>query len=156
MLRYEARLKMCKQVAKFGNFKNICLFIAQKNQRGLCWQLQSALYLSEKLEVGGVSKHVSFAVAIKHLISGKQIEISEEGVISHPSWIRYFNSTYKKNCVIVTNMLDKPVFGKVKDILVLPDSSVMFHVNILTTEHFDSHYHAFCVQDTIACDLIEL
>ncbi len=81
MLRYEARLKMCKQVAKFGNFKNICLFIAQKNQRGLCWQLQSALYLSEKLEVGGVSKHVSFAVAIKHLISGKEIEISEEGVI---------------------------------------------------------------------------
>ncbi len=28
-LRYEAKLKLCKQVAKFGNFKNICLSIAR-------------------------------------------------------------------------------------------------------------------------------
>ena len=158
-LRYEVRLKLCKQVAKFGNFKNICFSIAQKNQRWLCWHLQSALYLNEKLKVGGTSTNVPYAeesIAIKHLVSAKGMEMSEEGVVCHPSWVQYFNSTYKKYCIIVTSMSNKPVFGKVQDILVLPDSSVFFLVNILTTEHFDSHYHTYCVRETIACDLIEL
>ena len=96
------------------------------------------------------------SIAIKHLVSAKGMEMSEEGVVCHPSWVQYFNSTYKKYCIIVTSMSNKPVFGKVQDILVLPDSSVFFLVNILTTEHFDSHYHAYCVRETIACDLIEL
>ena len=32
-IRYESKLKLCKQAAKFGNFKNICFSVAQKHQR---------------------------------------------------------------------------------------------------------------------------
>ncbi len=71
-IRYESKLKLCKQAAKFGNFKNICFSVAQKHQRWLCYQLQASRYLSEAPEVGGQSKVLSLGeepVSIKHLLS---------------------------------------------------------------------------------------
>ena len=71
-MRYESKLKVCKQVAKFGNFKNICFSVAnQKHQR---WLLHN--YLSEMPEIGGQSTVLSFreeTVTIKHLLNSLAI-----------------------------------------------------------------------------------
>ena len=51
---------------------------------------------------------------------------------------------------------DLPTFGKVVDLIVLPDNSVYFYVNILTTCHFDQHYHAFVVTENLSGGLVKL
>lgn len=58
--------------------------------------------------------------------------------------------------MIVVNTSHYPLFGKIKDILVLPDNSVFFYVINLITKHFDKHYHAFTVEETMACELVSL
>ena len=158
-MRYESKLKLCKQAAKFGNFKNICFSVAQKHQRWLCYQLQASVYLSEVPEVGGQSTMLSFreeSVAIKHLLDS--IDISDDALICHPTWIKYFNCMYKVNCVLLLTCTHKelPVFGKVIDILVLPDSTVHFYVKSLVTEYFDDHYHAFVVKETLGGKVVSL
>ena len=62
------------------------------------------------------------------------------------------------NCILLLEHVQNelPLFGKVADILVLPDGGVYIHVNILTTEHFDQHYHAYCVTETLAGKLVPL
>ena len=55
-MRHEAKLNLCKQVGKFGNFKNICLSIAMKHQRWMCLQLQSPFFLQFPPECGGKSE----------------------------------------------------------------------------------------------------
>ena len=129
-IRYESKLKLCKQAAKFGNFKNIYFSVAQKHQRWLCYQLQASRYLSEVPEVGGQSKVLSFgeeSVSIKHLLNSSAI--SNDALICHPTWIKYFNSTYKVNCVLLLTYArnELPTFGKVIDILVLPDNTAFLY-----------------------------
>ena len=158
-MRYEAKLKLCKQVAKFGNFKNICLSVAQKHERWLCYQLQGSFYLTEEPLVGGHCRSVRCAeepMCVSHLLAQQGIEISSDASICHPSWVKYFNSTYKINCVVVIRTLHLPVFGKLKNILVLPDNTVLFYVTHLDTKYFDKHYHAFVVEETLACELVPL
>ena len=158
-IRYESKLKLCKQAAKCGNFKNICFSVAQKHQRWLCYQLQASRYLSEMPEVGGKATILSFgeeSVAIKHLLNSSAI--SNDALICHPTWIKYFNCTYKINCVLLLTYTrnELPVFGKVVDILVLPDNTVHFHTKTLITEHFDEHYHAFVVKESLGGEIMSL
>ena len=156
--RYESKLKLCKAAAKFGNFKNICFSVAQKHQGWLCYQLQASTYLADKPEVGGKCNTRSYcdeSVAVRHLLS---TTVSGEAQICHPAWIKYFNCTYMINCILLLEHVQNelPLFGKVADILVLPDGGVYIHVNILKTEHFDQHYHAYCVTETLAGKLVPL
>ena len=128
-LRHEAKLKLHKQVAKFGNFKNVCFSVALKHERWLCYQLQSSLYLTDDLVIGGLCKSVSAAaepVYISQNLTERGISLSSDALISHPSWVKYLNSTIKVNGVIVVNFSHYPLFGKIKDIIVLPDNSVFF------------------------------
>ena len=157
--RYESKLKLCKRTAKFGNFKNICFSVAQKHQRWLCYQLQASRYLSEVPEVGEKSTVLSLreeSLAIKHLLNSSAI--SDDALICHPTWIKYFNGTYKANSVLMLTCThnEVPTFGKVIDILVLPDNTVHFYIKILITEYFDEHYHAFVVKESLGGKIVSL
>ena len=96
------------------------------------------------------------SVCVRHLF--KSSSISDDALICHPTWIKYFNSTYKVNCVLLLTYVnnDLPVFGKIVDLIVLPDNSVFFYVNVLTTCHFDQHYHAFVVTENLCGSLVKL
>ena len=128
-LCHEAKLKLHKQVAKFGNFKNVCFSVALKHERWLCYQLQSSLYLTDDLVIGGLCKSVSAAaepVYISQNLTERGISLSSDALMSHPSWVKYLNSTFKVNGVIVVNTSHYPLFGKIKGIIVLPDNFVFF------------------------------
>ena len=60
-MRMEAKLKLCKRVAKYGNFKNICYSIAQSHQQWMCLQLQSRAFLAMPPEIGGKTDIRTFA-----------------------------------------------------------------------------------------------
>ena len=99
--------------------------------------------------MGGQSTTLSLgeeSVAIKHLVNLSII--SNDALICHPTWIKYFNCMYKVDCVLLLTCTcnELPLFGKVVDILVLPDNTVHFHTKILITEYFDEHYHAYVVK----------
>ena len=47
-----------------------------------------------------------------------------------------------------------PVFGKVVDILVLPDNTVNFHTKTLITKYFDEYYHAFVVKESLGGEIM--
>ncbi len=49
-----------------------------------------------------------------------------------------------------------PTFGKVIDILVLPDNTVHFHIKVLITEYFDEHYHAYVVKESLGGKIVSL
>lgn len=94
------------------------------------------------------------SVSVRYLL--KSSGISDDALVCHPNCI--ILCVYKVNCVLLLRCVqpDLPVFGKVVDILVLPDNSVHFYVNILATKHFDQHHHAFVVSESLSGDLIKL
>ena len=65
-------------------------------------------------------------MCVRHLF--KSSSISDDALICHPTWMKYFNSTYKVNCVLLLTYVnnDLPVFGKIVDLIVLPDNSLFF------------------------------
>lgn len=149
-MRHEAKLKLAKMVSRFGNFKNICLSIAEKHQRWFCYQLQSPrnAFLTTTPEVGGYSYTMHMhdeAVDIRQELNSL---VSDDVLICHPSWVQHFNSTFKKFCVIVVSYGVFPTFGKVQDLMVLPGGEVVFYVTLYETLYFDDHYHAFVILPT--------
>lgn len=49
---------------------------------------------------------------------------------------------YKPSCVVVLRIEEEyPVFGKVEDIYVSDSNVVYFHVQLLSTIQYSSHYH---------------
>ena len=86
------------------------------------------------------------------------MDISDDALVCHPTWIKYFNCTYKVKCVLLLTCTrnELPMFGKVIDILVLPDNSVHFYVKSLITEYFDDHYHAFVVKEILGGKIVSL
>ena len=42
-MRMESKLKLCKRVARYGDFKNICLSVANSHQRWMCMQLHLSM-----------------------------------------------------------------------------------------------------------------
>ncbi len=65
------------------------------------------------------------------------LSVSDDALICHPSWVQHFNSTFKKFCVVVA-YIQQPTFGKVQDLMVLPDGEVVFYVTMYKTLHFDT------------------
>ena len=150
-MRHEAKLRLCKMVGRFGNFKNICLSIAEKHQRWLCYHLQfpHGSFLTESVEVGGRSRCIN-VVEERRDIKEKLclLGVSDDAVICHPAWVLYFNSMFKRSNVIIVKYDEYPVFAKIIDIMSLPDSRIIFCAFLYKTLHFDNHYHAFVVELT--------
>ena len=161
-MRNEAKLKLCKTVGRFGNFKNICLSIAEKHQRRLCYQLQftRGSFLTESVKVGGRSRCINVVEERKDVKEKLNLlGVSDDAVICHPAWVLYFRSVFKCSNVIIVKFDDYPVFAKIIDIMSLPGSRIVFYASLYQTLHFDNDYHAFVVESTtqIVCiSLIEL
>ena len=60
-------------------------------------------------------------------------------------WIKIHGTLYKKPSAIIVGMAnDLPVFGEIRDILVIKEE-VYFHVNIFKTLLYNEHYHSYVV-----------
>ena len=108
--------------------------------------MQSCCFLSNLPEVGGSSTSRCVAdepLALRCAINSSlcALDLAEDSMICHPTWVKHFNSTYKKFSLILLRYSVMPVFGKIDDLLVLQDGSVFFYVQVYATLHFDEHYH---------------
>ena len=62
------------------------------------------------------------------------------------NWASVSGTLYKKDCGLVLEGKDDiPVFGKLLDIYV-HDHTLYFHINILETLEYNSHFHCFVVK----------
>ena len=71
-----------------------------------------------------------------------------DAIIYRAKWIEVCGTMYKSMCALVIGIDDEfPVFGKVSSVYVL-DGEVIFAVHKLYTCSFNTHFHAFEVQNT--------
>ena len=150
-MRLESKLKLCKRVAKFGNFKNICLSVVNSHQRWMCMQLQTSTSIKSRTETGGKSISRSFAeeeVKFQDLLR-KYRTFDATSIVHHPAWAKVHGIVYKVTGVIVVDIRDGfPIFGKIKDVVVFNESYVMLLVSLFRTKSFDTHYHAYVLANT--------
>ena len=150
-MRLESKLKLCKRVAKFGNFKNICLSVVNSHQRWMCMQLQTSTSIKSRTETGGKSILRSFAeeeVKFQDLLR-KYRTFDATSIVHHPAWAKVHGIVYKVTGVIVVDIRDGfPIFGKIKDVAVFNESYVMLLVSLFRTKSFDTHYHAYVLANT--------
>jgi hypothetical protein len=147
-MRMESKLKLCKRVARYGNFKNICLSVANSHQRWMCMQLQTSVFINDRVETGGKTILRKFAEEESQLqtLLSRHGVFTSESVLQHPAWVKMHGILYKATGVVITGIQDGlPHFGKIEDIIVLSDSSVMLYVSLFVTKYFDMHYHAYVV-----------
>ena len=66
--------------------------------------------------------------------------------IKHPEWVKIQNSSVcKETFVMVTFDTERPLFGRVFDLLCY-DSTILVHVQVYVGEYFISHYNAFIIR----------
>ncbi len=62
-------------------------------------------------------------------------------------WILVNGTKYNLSSVLIIGYEDDlPKFGKVSEILVTVGSAIVFEVNVLYTETYDLHYHAYIIK----------
>ena len=62
-------------------------------------------------------------------------------------WVLVNGSKYNLSSVLVIGHEDDlPQFGQVSEVLVTDSGAVVFEVNVLHTESYDIHYHAYIVK----------
>lgn len=149
-MRHEAKNKFSKQVARFGNFKNICYSVAQKHQQWMCYMLQNPSCFDTKIELGGIcrSKPIENEPESFQAFVFSQLSYSATDglVIRHPQRVTYCHSEFRISCFVMLSMETEPVFGKVMDMLVMPDNTMYFYVLVYVTNYFDSHYHSYAIR----------
>ena len=160
-MRMEAKLRICKRIAKFGNFKNVCLSVTCSHQRWMCLQLQSKTFLKSPPEIGGrlVTHTIQEEDAnVRDILTQiiRTLSTHTQYVIFHPTWVKLQNTEYKKGAIILTGFNNQlPVFGKIIDLCVI-DDSLWFIYEQFKTNWFDLHYHSFCVTPTTSLSYISL
>ena len=141
-------LKIFKQAARLGNFKNIAFSVTNRHQRLLCYELASGHLLNSPNEYGPCNqpqpiesepKHIQDTLAL--LLPG----VNQDTRVSRPTWVRVLGMTIKKAAYVIRGCDGHfPNFAKIIDILVLCDF-VVLQVQHCVTEYIDDHYHAYAV-----------
>jgi hypothetical protein len=161
-MRLEAKLKLCKRVARFGNFKNICFSVAHSHQRWICLQIQDSSFFKIFPECGGnttVRVCTTEDLHIQEAVHKLGIHMQESRRVIHPAWVKLQSSVFKKAGIVIVSLCNGvPVFGKIVDIVVFNSDidSICLVVHLFITEYFDEHFHAFCVKPTLQVDVLKL
>lgn len=148
-MRYEAKLHFFKQAARIGNFKNIALTLANRQQRWACYESASSGIIFAQPEFGPgprcnllMLESESRKTSIISLLP----DISMETTVFKPKWIKMQGATLKvKDCFVVTGFSDhEPTFGRVDEIYVLGSATPVLIVSPCSAI-LDSHYQAYFV-----------
>ena len=72
-------------------------------------------------------------------------------------WVKIGGVLYKTPCALLVELEDDyPQFGKLKEILILNSKHVFFHVSVMKTLLFLSHYNAYSVSTSSLSRVIHL
>ena len=68
-------------------------------------------------------------------------------IVHHPAWAKVRGIVYKATGVVVDIRDGFPIFDKIKDVAFVDESSVMLLVSLFTTKSFNTHYHAYVLNN---------
>ena len=152
-MRYESKLSFVKRVSHQSNFKNVCKTIAKKHQLWMCYQLLKephlltpSLTFSPKFKSSPlISEDACVQSECFRLIPSLPLDYE----ITHPEWVRIQSSMLRHGTYIMTMFdIDRPLFGRIIDIIRVEDSTVIVYVQVYVGELFISHYNAFLIKPT--------
>ena len=149
-MRNESKLKLCKKVSKFGNFKNICCSVAMKHQRWMCLQLQSKNFLEMPPANGGNSKICLLSEELPDFVACFKAafpNVADSVLLQHYMWAKFHHYMYRKGGIVIAQMPlgESPTFGKILDIVCANEQTLLF-LELYRVINFDDHYHAYSVE----------
>ena len=141
-MRHEAKLSFVKRSSQRSNFKNVPKSVAKAHQFWLCHMLESCDNV--------VKVDYEFGKKVETVISCESIElrnafelactVTDNTIVTHHKWLRVQNNVYKIGKIVLTTYDNfKPQFGKILDI-VASDQTIIFHIDLYYTKHFDEHF----------------
>ena len=153
-MRQEAKLSFVKRVSCQSNYKNVCKTVAKKHQFWMCYQLLKEPHILTPSATLSPKYTSSPLIAEDACIKTEFLRIipslSMESDIKHPQWVRIQNSILCKDAyVMITFDIDRPLFGRVIDILCFDSTIVLVYVQVYVGELFFSHYNAFLIRSVL-------
>ena len=147
-MRFEAKHNESKRLCSVVCcFKDICKTVVYRHQLNQCVRIAAgnhAVYevIVEKVQVCTVNE-LPEAGNILSSISGLQ----RFDDVSHAESLHVCGTEYRSNMVIVVNMGDEPSFCRIIRCLVVTDNAVYFVCHNLVVKYYDSHLHAYAVEN---------
>nr|XP_054757254.1 uncharacterized protein LOC129263367 [Lytechinus pictus] len=149
-MRFEAKHNDSKQMGHvICNFKNIPLSLAVKHQMQLCYTLHTRKSLEDSmLEVGPGEATVLASLDDAEIISNLLDNYPLFDDVFIAKWIKFCGTIYRKGMILVVGKCpdEDPNFGKIHEVLVLPESKVKFIVQPWSVVGYSRHLHAYVVQ----------
>ena len=147
-MRHEAKLSFIKRASRRGNFKNVCLTAAKKNQLWHCQQLLCEDILHPEFKVSPKPTLSSFGEEDEHVRCVLSRTLPQEvhcTTIYHYKWVKVQSTKYTNGLFLLLKYdLISPVYGKIMDIM-LVDNTAILSLQKYRTLYFDPHFNAFVV-----------
>lgn len=143
-MRFESKHNYFKQC-----FKNIPKTMAQRHPKFMCYHLncENSPFTKETM-VGPDSVVDVSSLPYKEKLLEVFDDIVEDSQVTRISWIDIDGTKYHKEGVVVLQSHLLPLFGIIADILCRCADHYYFVCNVLRTECFSSHFHAYKVSKT--------
>lgn len=158
-MRHEAKLSFMKRSSRRGNFKNICLTVAKHHQLWLCYHTKCTQHLIYPTLEHSTKVTESFLRNEPDHIQS-QISITNHSIslLKRPTWLKCHNTTYQYGTfVLMVRHEMTPLFGKILDIVVIPQTgNVFFNVEVYNTDYFSCHHNAFVVKSSCTTSFVDI
>ena len=153
-MRQESKLSFVKRASRCSNFKNVAKTVAKKHQLWQCYKVHSERpYLHTTFESSPKKDIYALQAETEHV--SKEIlthfpTLNGDSMVEHPMWVKIHTSHYRKGVYLLLRYDPmSPEFGKVLDIVVVNDT-VIFSLQVFSSEFFDTHFHAYVIKCTSA------
>lgn len=127
-------------------FKDICKTVVQKHQMNQCVRLAQGNSAKHQVIVQRVEVSILNELPERDLILSSLEGIQRHDDVAHAVSVEVGGTTYRKHMVVVLHVDDEPLFGLIVRCLIVPDDLVYFVCQELKVEFYNSHFHAYAVQ----------
>ena len=158
-LRFEAKNGFCKSIfASSKNYKNICKNIATRHQlyMYLCYMNDNYTDTHSVKAIHSSETPVSFLnVEEQNLLRNVLPQGTE--IVSKSKGLEFEGQRYYSGSVVILKFSDEDdyVFGKI-EFVVYPMNTPMLFCKYLNVLYYDSHYHAYTVEESQDITLISI
>ena len=152
-MRFEGKHQYFKKLARnICNFKNVCYTLAKRHQLRQCWELSSldVLHQNTYTESERLLPFKSVTPEVQQGIRDKcgVEDIPAEEHLAVVNALKHNNTKYTINNIIIIDVVEEdiPIFMKIAKIIQFRGTWLIFG-KLYTPLQFNSHYHAFAVED---------
>lgn len=155
-MRFEAKHNESKRLCGIVCcFKDICRTVVHRHQLNQCVRIAASNSAAYEVKVEQVE-----VITVNELQHADIILLSIAGLqrfddISHGVCVFVCGTEYRRNLVLVVDTGDEPSFSQIVDCLVVTDAAVYFVCQDLLIKYYDSHMHAYVVEQGDSVRVVE-